>query len=692
MIKNNKTFALFILLVSIIAGCDLSSAPELDKIEIEPLFKGEAATIEFAPTVDDSTKSHIVSFVSFGDSISTIGSGKIPSIDGLPFATFAINDKGETILGAIVKPNTVNKIDQSSTAELLINLIIPPGINAFVSQSAISESIKNHPNFAGLVEEIRVKATFGVPLSNSIDAIKTAILIADDIVINYLEIENKNKSLTIVNNQETESSLARFAVAKDIQIESEPRVGLGGTVKFSNNSYAPFLIDISSVAKPLNLSFKSLCFICFSPGVTINSASIEIPYDGSLSFTARVDKDTIVMQLVLDMYSLTMNALGLRIPKTEQTLATAYAFINRAGILSSILQKGSASDVAKAAADEVLGSTAAFIVDVLEKNPEIIAKAGFSATINTFIPIFKAINGAELTTKIVLQGHATYQYWNMKPEKADACFEDGKLYGGCSHRVVIEPDTVTLKLKESVYLTATVYDDKNRILVGRKVDWLSSAPEVVSLLHKKADLNFATSHRAGMAKITAESGEKKGYSELTVEDPCEEISWIYGRWVAVEGYQERFGYNWSQLPFLTSPGPFGNVPSKIINTSFTLSQGASTDAFLTGSIEWHGTKIDGTGQHAIGGEETNINSITNHEANIRVSCRIVNDSVKIDFSTVLSKSTIVWPYTGELLVDNRLNNITLWENGFETNTIQAELRYYPRIDFALTRMIFKKDS
>jgi uncharacterized protein YjdB len=81
-------------------------------------------------------------------------------------------------------------------------------------------------------------------------------------------------------------------------------------------------------------------------------------------------------------------------------------------------------------------------------------------------------------------------------------------------RVEVAPAEVRIDERESVRLTATVYDARGNALTGRAVTWTSSDTRIATV----DDSGRVFARREGTATITATSGGKFGLARVRVED------------------------------------------------------------------------------------------------------------------------------------------------------------------------------
>jgi serine/threonine protein kinase len=80
-------------------------------------------------------------------------------------------------------------------------------------------------------------------------------------------------------------------------------------------------------------------------------------------------------------------------------------------------------------------------------------------------------------------------------------------------RIDVTPPSATLEIDKTVTLSAMVYDDNDRPLADRPIQWMSSNNQVATV----ANNGTVTARSAGTATITASSGEKRVPVEVTVK-------------------------------------------------------------------------------------------------------------------------------------------------------------------------------
>jgi uncharacterized protein YjdB len=79
-------------------------------------------------------------------------------------------------------------------------------------------------------------------------------------------------------------------------------------------------------------------------------------------------------------------------------------------------------------------------------------------------------------------------------------------------RIVVTPANPSVKVNNTVQLTATVYDAQNNVLTGRTVTWNSSNTNRATV----NSTGLVTGKATGTATITASSGGKSGSTAVTV--------------------------------------------------------------------------------------------------------------------------------------------------------------------------------
>jgi len=78
--------------------------------------------------------------------------------------------------------------------------------------------------------------------------------------------------------------------------------------------------------------------------------------------------------------------------------------------------------------------------------------------------------------------------------------------------IVVTPANPSVKVNNTVQLTATLYDAQNNVLTGRTVTWTSSNTNRATV----SSTGLVTGKTTGTVTITASSGGKNGTTVVTV--------------------------------------------------------------------------------------------------------------------------------------------------------------------------------
>jgi uncharacterized protein YjdB len=79
-------------------------------------------------------------------------------------------------------------------------------------------------------------------------------------------------------------------------------------------------------------------------------------------------------------------------------------------------------------------------------------------------------------------------------------------------RIVVTPSNPTVNIGQTVQLTATLYDQRNNVLTGRTVTWLTSDATKATV----SSTGLVTALKKGNVNITASSGGKSGSTTVTI--------------------------------------------------------------------------------------------------------------------------------------------------------------------------------
>ncbi|HET7458758.1 MAG TPA: hypothetical protein VFJ74_14010, partial [Gemmatimonadaceae bacterium] len=480
----------------------------------------------------------------------------------------AINAHGDALLADMVAPDHPAALDGASTARFLVRLMLPPKLVAGTATSVIDAATNAQPGFPELAAAIAAQAARGEPIATSAATIAQAgplaVRVAESldpslaaaIALPRSEAGARSTMLATATETESKAAFVRYRALKITDASPSGGTGPGGTMRIENTFAAPFLISHASFNRPKQIATMAMCLLCVE-SVTGRTSTVDITLaaDGPTEVTVALDKMMAGAQILLDGVSMGVMTLNAYVGESATVSSKAVAMFDRGGPLAAILGGADVKGFAVAIGNSVLSLT----IDYLKENA---AKAAARSVASAFFPILRAVQVyqiGELGGRVAIQWATIGVYWNLPPETATVCFEGGALYGGCSASISIAPEVSHAEIgKPGPVLTATVYDAQKRVMTGRKVKWVSSSPDVVSVTTPGAAATSTTATATALSEgasvtITATTATARG-TAVVASEACDP-TWIYGTWTATYGLPEGTASDDSvPLPFFTNPG------------------------------------------------------------------------------------------------------------------------------------------
>ena len=467
------------------------------------------AAIEISPSVDASTRTQVATFLGLAGSLPASGSGALAMPEGARSAVFAMNASGEPVFGAMVAPGSTVALDARSSALLLTRLVAPPSLIVAGGAAALEAQFAAEPGFQALVDSVASRATRGLSLTNTPESIEQAAAVANGLLAPQPAAARLRATATATAS-DPEASVARFLLYPDVTadpaVAALPSVG-GGTVTLHSGLAAP--LKFATPAGELKIDRAVLCPSCWrTAGFTSETGQFAVPQDGKLAVTVDLDRDMVVVQTVLDMAGVIFAKLSDKIPsKDTGAKAVMKALGGLLNGLRSLLTGKKPSDIAPVFVDFFKTNSpalaAAFATLVPDWKEVLVGKAVTAAASPVMRSIVDGIKLASAAQKIGLTYAAALPYWSEDPEQAEWCIEDRGLYGGCSDRILVSPEKVTLEVDKGQELFAVVYDAMGRILSGRKVGWASDATTVATIPAGPSQTAAVTGRKDGTATVIA---------------------------------------------------------------------------------------------------------------------------------------------------------------------------------------------
>lgn len=484
------------------------------------------ATVQFAPSVDATIRASIVAFVGVGDSINASGlGGKIATGNIALSPVVALNAAGDALLAGVVAPNGTTSLDASSTAQMLVRLLLPIRVLEALPTAALNQTIATHADFAALSDSVTVIARRGQSFALSAPAIAMGGRIATAV------------AAALQPPRDPVPEVAPLAAAAGESVASFNRYNVvvingagpaspfpdGGTVTFRNASFVPFSVKSSTETRRAIVTGSGLCALCWPPGFTPGDGTVRVSADGLFTLTVQIDKELVIGQLVIDFANTLMTTIGIKFPNDAKTVTEVNAAANKSGILTDLFAgKQPYSAVVSAATNAAISSAPALFDIALDRG--LVRRNIFSGVTKMLLSVLVRADQFVALLKAPITTAEAVQYWDAEPEVTNACFEKFKLYGGCADSVsIITRGAEVGTIGGSINLLANVYDDKRRLMVGRTPDWFSSSTGIATITQATGLLKTVDN---GAVIATARAG--------TRQDTTTVLSAITGEYTLLE--------------------------------------------------------------------------------------------------------------------------------------------------------------
>lgn len=519
---KRSAFALLLGAVLLpVSGCD--NGP-IDPSEQEPEITGPSVTVQIGESVDAATRGHVKDFVGLGGVAPASGSGQVAVPDSTRSPVLAVNSNGEAVLAALVLPGTTATLDARSSALLLTRIVVDPSVLSDGGAADLEARITAQAGFQALVDSVAARASRGLPLMDNEANIVQALAVAAGIVPASPARTGPDGRASLAATA-AEPSRALFRSFSYVIPSGAPVTApytAGGQVTLTNNLLVP--VRFSTPGGEVQISAAEFCVACWGiADFTPSTATFVVPEDGAFDISARLDQEQMVLQAVLDFTGILFARITDQVPDKHKAGKLLMGFIETKVEAVLSLAQGKSPSEALGVIFEWAASEAT-VAEFKKTFAALLPKTDAVAMDLILDDVLKAINQVQTLgerSRMAVSYATAWKYWGEKPETATWCIEEAKLYGGCSDKVVIAPAEVTLKKKdEAAQLFATVYDAEGRVLEGKKVEWTSSAPALVSVAEEAAVSTAATALAdTGKVTVTAKSSGKTGTAKVTIGQP-----------------------------------------------------------------------------------------------------------------------------------------------------------------------------
>ena len=476
----SRRFASFLTsaLVTFVAACGGAEPTGTGEPPTTSPDTAKTATVQFAASVDATTRAKVVAFVGVGDSIGTSGAGKLATGSIALSPVVALNATGDALLAGLVAPDGTTALDAASTAQMLVRILLPIRVLESTPATTLAQTIAGHADFAALTDSITALARRGESFATSTPTIALGSLVATGAATSLQPAPSR--AVRSVTNE----SVAEFTVYDDVEIigaGAAPPAVAGGTITFKNTSFVPFSVQSSTDSRRAVVTGAAMCALCWPPGYSTGDGSVRANEDGPFTLTVKMDKELVIGQLVIDFANMLMTSIGIKFPNDAKTITEIYAAANKTGVLTDLMAGKQGYPAMVSAATTAAISAAPALFDLaLAKG---IVEAGIRSGVTKMVlsVLNRADQGIALLKAPITAVQAA-RYWDADPETVDACFEKFKLYGGCADSVkILTPSTEVGNLGGTHTILASVFDDKQRLMVGRQPDWVSSSSGIATI-------------------------------------------------------------------------------------------------------------------------------------------------------------------------------------------------------------------
>jgi hypothetical protein len=247
-----------------------------------PVGDGKA-TVTFGSTVDAATRARVARIASAAESVPAADTTTLTLPNGgFPAAVMAFNNTGAPLLATFAKPNANSVLDSRSTALLLTRSLLPSSIFQLPDESTLQALIVARPEFGEVVTTVQQLATQGQSYAHSREAVAKAATAAVGLLRDLPPSSATDEGSPWLTQQGARTGAVHF---QNFPIGVE---GSRGTVTFTNESFANFVLELSRGVPPrAEINGRSLCLFCLPPRIGLyERLSSTVDGDGLLNVSA----------------------------------------------------------------------------------------------------------------------------------------------------------------------------------------------------------------------------------------------------------------------------------------------------------------------------------------------------------------------------------------------------------------------
>lgn len=484
---------------------------------------GPTSTVQFGSTVDEAARAKVTAFIGAADSTAVSGANAFELPDSAAAVVFAVNSQGEATLGGMAEAGKTLQVDATTTAHLLVTLVLPPAPDSAVvtadAAAARRAAIEALPEFSALVAALRASSAAGEAY-----ATEESVALAGEVVRALLAASPAPSRAggAVLSQSQSAANGPRFVNFTDIAI-SETGTGFpGGEVTLKNGTFIPFAVKVGPTAAVLQR--REYCFpLCWPWRVGIEpSVEVELSQDGPVQIRAEFEtaaRQGAILTAGVDLFAGILRLAGIKLSFADDAAAPLLGLIGTKVNAVSLLAAPTWDNALGQTKDALASAAPELASALVAAAPELAGKGAVQGVLRNLSLAIGLVDTGVWVTDRSRHYYAVSKYWSVKPETVSACLEGGDLYRACVDRIELNKESVELAPEEETTLTATLFDKNNQILTDRSDDairWKSDDPEAVEVDETGRTVTITAGPEPDTVTITVEAGTKKETIEVVV--------------------------------------------------------------------------------------------------------------------------------------------------------------------------------
>lgn len=468
-------------------GGDLATSPSAPQPP-----SGPTVTVSIGADVSPAVAANIVAFVSTGDSVSA-PKGIVPRALGLAVDTgtvpvVAIDGNGNPLAAAFSGLNTSTTLTASSTALVLVRVLIPSAELTLPGEQTLRLTITQQLEFSALVDSVRAVMSRAASYATSPGVVAQAALVARAVIIALPSASASHGVAAAVLPPRRQRGTITVGppLFTHYPVKLSASGGNIGTITFANSSFVTFGLNV--VPQPGSsdeLPGRTFCIFCIPPSLGLLPGTKGYPAPGTLSgvSTATVsfgphEQQATEFQFVLDIASGLLRTASVVAPQDalNSLIGVAETKIN----FTAAAAQGSWNDAAKV----LLSGTVAALPDIgvalLTQLPRLAGRAGTFTLLRALALPLQVFDNTTWAAGPLQFYSDAMTYWKAPPETVPFCILSGTLYNACAASVTVTLSSASVTVGQSVQATDVVKDGAGNTLFGLSVHWfIMSGPATV---------------------------------------------------------------------------------------------------------------------------------------------------------------------------------------------------------------------